>query len=161
MLRQKGEQLWKESQIPKTASRSGNRNSQPTTASEATMARGIEFEARLQESIQPRIDCAAERDKDSFFRLATSPEGTTLCQAVFSLDETFYTADMKRAGMEFGRFLPDFIRILPGTLQADGSRKKRLYIIDAKSSSQVKISHQVRTTRGLSHDHGHNCEAST
>ncbi|KAG0244302.1 Tripartite DNA replication factor [Mortierella sp. GBA43] len=150
MLRLKGEQLWQESQVPKTNTGSSKPvkvpTEGPTTVTGATLARGIEFESRLQRTIQDRIDCEAEHDRDSFFRLATSQEGTTLCQPIFSLDRTFYTLEMRRAGIEFGRFIPDFIRILPGTIQPDGSRKKRLYIIDAKSSSQVKISHQFQVT---------------
>ncbi|KAF9987245.1 Tripartite DNA replication factor [Modicella reniformis] len=146
MLRLKGEQLWQQSLNPGIPSSSHQRNKDPFMLAEATMARGIEFESRLQETIQNRIDCEAELDKDSFFRFATSQEGSTLCQPIFTLDKTFYTTEMKRAGIVFGRFIPDFIRIVPGTLQSDRSRKKRLFIIDAKSSSHIKISHQFQVT---------------
>ncbi|KAI8599356.1 hypothetical protein EDD21DRAFT_162185 [Dissophora ornata] len=147
MLHLKGEQLWAESQNQKSAGTKDDRDTNaPLSIAEATMARGIEFESRLQENIKYRVDCEAECDKDSFFRLATSADGTTLCQPIFSLDPSFYTDKMKQAGIAFGRFIPDFIRILPGTPRPDGTNKKRLYIIDAKSSSHVKISHQFQVT---------------
>ncbi|KAF9116301.1 Tripartite DNA replication factor [Mortierella sp. AM989] len=145
MLHLKGRELWQKSQEENTLRASEDKEN-PLSLSEATMQRGIKYESRLQSTIKNKIDCEAEHDKDSFFRLATSAEGTTLCQAIFSLDESFYTSKLKKAGIVFGRFIPDFIRILPGTLGLDGRRKKRLFIIDAKSSSHVKISHQIQVT---------------
>ncbi|KAG0006117.1 Tripartite DNA replication factor [Entomortierella chlamydospora] len=146
MLHLKGRQLWQQS-LKRQAETSINESDRGVTSlAEATMQRGINYESRLQSAIQDKIDCEAEHDKDSFFRLAASPEGTTLCQPVFSLDEGFYTPNMKKAGIVFGRFIPDFIRILPGMLGQDGKRKKRLFIIDAKSSSHVKTSHQIQVT---------------
>ncbi|KAI1317207.1 Tripartite DNA replication factor [Mortierella claussenii] len=148
MLHLVGSKLWQESRDsnpPRTESidvADQRAESEP----EATMLRGVQFESRLQSSIQNRIDCEAENDTDSFFRLATSPEGFTLCQPIFSLDESFYTEEMKQAGIIFGRFIPDFIRILPGSIGPTGQCKKRLFIIDAKSSSHVKTSHQFQVT---------------
>ncbi|KAG0266008.1 hypothetical protein BG011_003658 [Mortierella polycephala] len=141
MLHLKGQQLWQKSQEQGTASEKEPHNKEPATAVEAAMARGLEFERCVQTSIQDKIDCEAEGDKDSFFRLATTPEGTMLCQPTFSLDGSFYTEAMDKAGIVFGRFIPDFIKILPSS---DGSNKKRLFIIDAKSSSHVKVSHHFQ-----------------
>ncbi|KAG0365645.1 Tripartite DNA replication factor [Gamsiella multidivaricata] len=146
MLHLKGAQLWQEALQPKPGHTDNGRSREPATIAEATMTRGIVFESRLQESIPKKVDCEAEQDKDSFFRLAISDYGTTLCQAIFSLDDSFYTPEMKEAGIVFGRFIPDFIRILRGTLRPDGTHKKRLYIIDAKSSSYIKVSHQFQVT---------------
>lgn len=145
MLHLKGEQLYLQSLEPKSnvVDPADPVMVEPETISEATMARGVVFEAQLQANITNQVDCRKEGDKDSLFRLSTEPEGTTLCQAVFSLGPEFYTPAMKDAGIVFGRFLPDFIQILPGSLRPDGTRKKRVFIIDAKSSSHVKISHQV------------------
>ncbi|KAG0050607.1 Tripartite DNA replication factor [Gryganskiella cystojenkinii] len=149
MLHLKGEQLWQQSNIPMTITTATTNDAavtEPETVDEATMTRGVVFEDQLQSSIPNRVDCHKEGDKDSLFRLSTEPDGTTLCQAVFSLGADFYTPAMTKAGIVFGRFLPDFIRILPGTVQPNGTRKKRLFIIDAKSSSHVKISHQFQVT---------------
>ena len=143
MLQLKGEQLWQETQRTKEGPADGSSSKGPTAIAEATLKRGLEFESRLQAGIQNKIDCEAEGDKDSFFRMATSPIGTTLCQPMLSLDESFYTATMRKAGIVFGRFLPDFVRILPGSLCPDGTRKRKLLIIDAKSSAEMKVSHQV------------------
>ncbi|KAF9904536.1 Tripartite DNA replication factor, partial [Lobosporangium transversale] len=154
MLHLKGSQLLKEAQNTRSKEVTTDDNNVPegpSAVSEANMERGIFFESRLQGNIKDKIDCGAENDKDSFFRLATTPIGTTLCQPIFSLDEGYYTKKMKQAGIVFGRFIPDFIRILPGTPVSssnDGKseRKRRLFIIDAKSSSHVKISHQFQVT---------------
>ncbi|KAF9198227.1 Tripartite DNA replication factor [Haplosporangium sp. Z 27] len=148
MLHLKGRQLWLNSLEPQRvkALPTDEHDENGEALSEATMQRGINYESRLQSEIKNKIDCEAEHDKDSYFRLATSTEGTTLCQPIFSLDNSFYTPAMTKAGIIFGRFIPDFIRILPGTVGQDGVCKKRLFIIDAKSSSHVKISHQIQVT---------------
>ncbi|KAF9987191.1 Tripartite DNA replication factor [Mortierella antarctica] len=146
MLHLKGAQLWQDSQRSKEGLAGDSSRSGPTARAEATMKRGLEYESGLQAAIQNKIDCEAEGDKDSFFRMATSPMGTTLCQPVLSLDESFYPATMKRAGIVFGRFLPDFVRISPGSLCPDGTRKRKLFIIDAKSSAEMKVSHQFQVT---------------
>lgn len=147
MLHLKGKQLWQDAQRGKGGLADGTCRKGPAAIADATMQRGLDFETRLQAAIQDKIDCEAEGDKDSFFRMATSPIGTTLCQPVLSLDESFYPATMKKAGIVFGRFLPDFIRILRGSLNPDGKRKRRLFIIDAKSSAEMKVSHQVSAVR--------------
>ncbi|GJJ68960.1 hypothetical protein EMPS_01306 [Entomortierella parvispora] len=148
MLHLKGKQLYLESLAPKSDDGASADPAviEPESISEATMARGIVFEAQLQASIPNQVDCKKEGDTDSLFRLSTEPEGTTLCQAIFSLGPEFYTPAMKEAGIIFGHFLPDFIQILPGSPLPDGTRKKRIFIIDAKSSSHVKISHQFQVT---------------
>jgi len=146
MLHLKGAELWAKSQQPKHLDTKDN---SPGTMAQAHQKRGLEFEARLQQKIQEKIDCESELDKDSFFRLATSEIGTTLCQPIFSLDASFYTPEMTQAGIEFGRFIPDFIRIMAGSKRRDGTCRTRLFIIDAKSSLQVKISHQVMTTGSI------------
>ncbi|KAG0234168.1 Tripartite DNA replication factor [Actinomortierella wolfii] len=125
-------------------------STRPSSIAEAHQKRGLRFEQGIIRSIPIRIECDKERDKDSYFRLATAPIGTTLCQAVFSLDESIYTPAMKQAGIVFGRFIPDFIRILPGSKTPDGRQKRKLYIIDAKSSKNVKLTHQVNITPTLS-----------
>ncbi|KAF9425134.1 Tripartite DNA replication factor [Entomortierella beljakovae] len=145
MLHLKGNQLWRESQ-EKKSSQTNNNKGTILSISDANTQRGLRFEEKIQSAISDRIDCEAEGDKDSFFRLVSASEGKTLCQPIFSLDESFYTPKMRQAGIVFGRFIPDFIKILPGTLGQDGKQKKRLYIIDAKSSSHVKISHQIQVT---------------
>ncbi|KAF9947332.1 Tripartite DNA replication factor [Mortierella alpina] len=146
MLHLKGAQLWQDAQRGKEALADDTSRKAPSAIAEATMKRGLDYESDLQAAIQDKIDCEAEGDKDSFFRMATSPVGTTLCQPVLSLDESFYPATMKKAGIVFGRFLPDFVRILPGSLCPDGTRKRRLFIIDAKSSAEMKVSHQFQVT---------------
>jgi len=148
MLHLKGRQLWDQAKKQKenpgaVAEEQEKRARSPVTIADATTRRGVVFESQLQSRIKNRIDCEAERDRDSFFRLATTPDNTTLCQPIFSLDKSFYTPAMEKAGIVFGRFIPDFIEIRPGSVAPDGTRKKRLFIIDAKSSSHVKISHQV------------------
>lgn len=148
MLHLKGAELWVKTQQPKKTPQEQDAtkdNSTPGTIAEAHQERGLEFEARLQQRIENKIDCEQEKDKDSFFRLATSEFGTTLCQPIFSLDDSFYTMEMAKAGIQFGRFIPDFIRIVAGSRRCDGTRRSKLFIIDAKSSLQVKISHQVMT----------------
>ncbi|KAG0331072.1 Tripartite DNA replication factor, partial [Podila humilis] len=153
MLHLKGISLWTESQRAKSqkvstsnnpAQDSGFERLEPEPMAKAHMGRGLAYEAGLQHGITQKVDCEAEKDKDSFFRLATSPIGTTLCQPVFSLDPSFYTPEMTKAGIEFGRFIPDFIRIVPGSMRQNGTRRNKLFIIDAKSSLQVKISHQFQ-----------------
>ncbi|KAG0230400.1 Tripartite DNA replication factor [Actinomortierella wolfii] len=121
-------------------------STRPSSIAEAHQKRGLRFEQGIIRSIPIRIECDKERDKDSYFRLATAPIGTTLCQAVFSLDESIYTPAMKQAGIVFGRFIPDFIRILPGSRTPVGRQKRKLYIIDAKSSKNVKLTHQFQVT---------------
>lgn len=148
MLHLKGRQLWNQAQKQKANSELAaveqeQRSRSPVTIADATTRRGVVFESQLQSQIQDRVDCEAEQDKDSYFRLATSPDNTTLCQPIFSLDKSFYTPEMEKAGITFGRFIPDFIQVFPGSMASDGRRKKRIFIIDAKSSSHVKISHQV------------------
>ncbi|KAF9301843.1 Tripartite DNA replication factor [Mortierella antarctica] len=149
MLHLKGAELWVKTQQPKKTPQEQDAtkdNSTPGTIAEAHQERGLEFEARLQQRIENKIDCEQEKDKDSFFRLATSEFGTTLCQPIFSLDDSFYTMEMAKAGIQFGRFIPDFIRIVAGSRRCDGTRRSKLFIIDAKSSLQVKISHQFQVT---------------
>ena len=148
MLHLKGRQLWdqalQQKAIPELAAQEQEQRAwPPVTIADATTRRGVVFESQLQSQIKDRVDCEAEHDKDSYFRLATTPDNTTLCQPVFSLNKSFYTPEMEKAGIVFGRFIPDFIRVLPGSVAPDGTRKKRIFIIDAKSSSHVKISHQV------------------
>ncbi|KAG0278089.1 Tripartite DNA replication factor [Linnemannia exigua] len=152
MLHLKGRQLWDQARQLKTNPAAADeekdqRARSPVTIADATTRRGVVFESQLQIKIKDRVDCEAEQDKDSFFRLSTTPDHTTLCQPIFSLDRSFYTPEMEEAGIVFGRFIPDFIKILPGSIAADGkARKKRIFIIDAKSSSHVKISHQFQVT---------------
>ncbi|KAF9559762.1 Tripartite DNA replication factor [Mortierella alpina] len=146
MLHLKGSQLWQDAQRSKERLADAGSRKGPSAIAEATMKRGLDFESRLQDRIRDKIDCEAEGDTDSFFRIATSPIGTTLCQPVLSLDDSFYPASMKKAGIVFGRFLPDFVRILPGSLCPDGTRKRKLFIIDAKSSAEMKVSHQFQVT---------------
>ncbi|KAG0216095.1 Tripartite DNA replication factor [Mortierella sp. GBA30] len=146
MLHLKGEQLWRDSQRQKPDRSDEHDSKGYVTAEDATKARGLEFERRLQSSIQDQVDCEAQGDKDSFFRLATSPIGTTLCQPIFSLDQSFYSAEMQKAGIVFGRFIPDFIRIMPGSPCPAETLKRKLFIIDAKSSLDVKVSHQFQVT---------------
>jgi hypothetical protein len=148
MLHLKGRQLWDQTLQQKAtpelaAQEQEQRARSPVTIADATTRRGVVFESQLQSLINDRVDCEAEQDKDSYFRLATTPDNTTLCQPIFSLDKSFYTPGMEKAGIVFGRFIPDFIKVLPGSVGPDGTRKKRIFIIDAKSSSHVKISHQV------------------
>ncbi|KAF9023518.1 Tripartite DNA replication factor [Haplosporangium bisporale] len=143
MLHLKGAELWAKSQRPK---HQDTKDNSPGTIAQAHQERGLDYEARLQQKIQKKIDCESQRDEDSFFRLATSEIGTTLCQPIFSLDDSFYTPEMTQAGIEFGRFIPDFIRIVAGSKRRDGTCRNRLFIIDAKSSLQVKISHQFQVT---------------
>lgn len=148
MLHLKGRQLWdqalKQKATPELAAQEQEQRARsPVTIADATTRRGVVFESQLQSRIDDRVDCEAEQDKDSYFRLATTPYNTTLCQPIFSLDKGFYTPEMEKAGIVFGRFIPDFIKVLPGSVAPDGTRKKRIFIIDAKSSSHVKISHQV------------------
>ncbi|KAG0084790.1 Tripartite DNA replication factor [Podila epicladia] len=146
MLHLKGAELWAENQQPRANQQEQDAtkdNSTPGTIAKAHQERGLEFEAQLQQMIEKKIDCEHEKDKDSFFRLATSEIGTTLCQPIFSLDDSFYTMEMTKAGIQFGRFIPDFIRVMAGSKRRDGTRRSKLFIIDAKSSLQVKISHQV------------------
>lgn len=148
MLHLKGRQLWDQALQHKAtpelaAQEQEQRTRPPVTVADATTRRGVVFESQLQSRIKDRVDCEAEQDKDSYFRLATTPDNTTLCQPIFSLDKSFYTPEMEKAGIVFGRFIPDFIKVLPGSVAPDGTRKKRIFIIDAKSSSHVKISHQV------------------
>lgn len=154
MLHLKGAELWAESQQPESQQpkHQHTKDNSPGTMAQAHQERGLDFEARLQQKIQKKIDCESQQDNDSFFRLATSEIGTTLCQPIFSLDASFYTPEMTQAGIEFGRFIPDFIRIVAGSKRSDGTRRNRLFIIDAKSSLQVKISHQVMTTGSLFSD---------
>ncbi|KAF9159765.1 Tripartite DNA replication factor [Actinomortierella ambigua] len=121
-------------------------STRPSTIAEANTQRGNKFEENIIRSLPNRVECDKEKDTDSYFRLATEPFGTTLCQAVFALDESFYTPSMKKAGIVFGRFIPDFIRILPGSRTSDGRQKRKLFIIDAKSSKHVKLSHEVQVT---------------
>ncbi|KAF9132533.1 Tripartite DNA replication factor [Mortierella sp. 14UC] len=149
MLHLKGRQLWDQAQQLKAnpaavAEEQEQRSRPPVTIDDATTRRGVVFESQLQSRIKGRVDC--EADKDSYFRLATTPNNTTLCQPNFSLDKSFYTPAMVKAGIVFGRFIPDFIQVLPGSIAPDGTRKKRIFIIDAKSSSHVKISHQFQVT---------------
>ncbi|KAG0375559.1 Tripartite DNA replication factor [Mortierella sp. AD032] len=152
MLHLKGRQLWDQAQQLKAnpavaAAEQEQRVRPPVTIADVTTRRGVVFESQLQSGIKDRVDCEVEQDKDSFFRLATTPDHTTLCQPIFSLDKNFYTPAMEKAGIVFGRFIPDFIQVLPGSIAADGkARKKRIFIIDAKSSSRVKISHQFQVT---------------
>ncbi|KAF9092872.1 Tripartite DNA replication factor [Mortierella sp. AD031] len=151
MLHLKGRQLWDQAQKqkadPAAAAEEQERRAQsPVTIADATTRRGVVFESQLQSRIKNRIDCEAEHDEDSFFRLATTPDNTTLCQPIFSLDKSFYTPEMEKAGIVFGRFIPDFVQVRPGSIGPDGTRKKRIFIIDAKSSSHVKISHQFQVT---------------
>ncbi|KAK5798768.1 P-loop containing nucleoside triphosphate hydrolase protein [Linnemannia elongata] len=151
MLHLKGRQLWDQALQQKAnpglaAQEQEQRVRSPVTIADATTRRGVVFESRLQSLITNRVDCEAEQDKDSYFRLATTPDNTTLCQPIFSLDKSFYTPEMEKAGIVFGRFIPDFIKVLPGSIGPDGTRKKQIFIIDAKSSSHVKISHQFQVT---------------
>ncbi|KAG0338706.1 hypothetical protein BG000_003518 [Podila horticola] len=150
MLHLKGAELWAKAQQQKVTQQEQDaiKDDSATlgTIAKAHQERGLEFEARLQQTIEKKIDCEKELDEDSFFRLATSEIETTLCQPTFSLDDSFYTPEMIKAGIEFGRFIPDFIRIVAGSKRHDGTRRNRLFIIDAKSSLQVKISHQFQVT---------------
>ncbi|KAF9547215.1 Tripartite DNA replication factor [Mortierella hygrophila] len=151
MLHLKGRQLWdqalQQKATPELAAQEQEQRAQsPVAIADATTRRGVVFESQLQSGIKDRVDCEADQDKDSYFRLATTPDNTTLCQPVFSLDKSFYTQEMEKAGIIFGRFIPDFIQVLPGSVAPDGTRKKRIFIIDAKSSSHVKISHQFQVT---------------
>ncbi|KAF9583687.1 hypothetical protein BGW38_008857, partial [Lunasporangiospora selenospora] len=158
MLHLQGRQQWQRAQknakagaAKSEASTAEQAQQQPgqhsaLTISEANQQRGIEFERRLVEGIVGAIDCEKEGDEDSFFRLATTAVGTTLCQPKFTLDDSIYNKAMKKAGIVFGRFIPDFIEVRQGSKGRDGKPKNRLLIIDAKSSRQVKISHQFQVT---------------
>ncbi|KAF9430698.1 Tripartite DNA replication factor [Podila epigama] len=148
MLHLKGAELWTEAQQPKNQTNisKSSGDTQDRTIAQAHQDRGLDFESRLQQGIANKVDCEREQDTDSFFRLATTAIGTTLCQPFFSLDPSFYTPTMIKAGIGFGRFIPDFIRILPGSKKANGKPKNRLFIIDAKSSLEVKMSHQFQVT---------------
>ncbi|KAG0032942.1 hypothetical protein BGZ81_009718 [Podila clonocystis] len=122
MLHLKGAELWAKTQQPETPQQEQDAtkdNSTPGTIAKAHQERGLIFEAQLQQKIENKIDCEEEQDKDSFFRLATSEIGTTLCQPIFSLDTSFYSPEMTNAGIEFGRFIPDFIRIVAGSKRQD------------------------------------------
>ncbi|KAF9933357.1 Tripartite DNA replication factor [Linnemannia zychae] len=149
MLHLKGRQLWIKAQKQNTNSELADKGQEerahsPVTETDATTQRGVVFESQLQGRIKNAVNC--ENDQDSFFRLATTPDNITLCQPIFSLDRSFYTKAMEKAGIAFGRFIPDFIKVLPGSIAPDGTTKKRLFIIDAKSSSHVKLSHQFQVT---------------
>ena len=125
------------------------------------MARGVAFESSLVSSLSsslPRgalIDCTHDRARDessrliqqSARRLLTAPAGSILYQPIFELPASFYqqasARELQRQGVEFSVFRPDFIRV---ELAEDGKQRKQrvLFIIDAKASSAIKLSHQVQ-----------------
>lgn len=93
------------------------------------MERGVRFEAELlldQLSSAQVIDCTT--DQDSTQHLLLAKPGEILYQPVFTVPAAFYPEALKRTGVEFTIFRPDFLWI-----QEHAPTGQRLIlIIDAK-----------------------------
>src|SRR5262249_40155238 len=110
----------------------------PANIREAHLMRGNRFEESLLERIPNLINCDNLPDTLALAQLFAAPEGATLYQPKLSVPQSFYTKALVDAGITFSMFIPDFVEIRGGP-----SGRRRLFIIDAKSSSGRKMSHQV------------------
>lgn len=106
----------------------------------ATIDRGFEFEKQIVNKLTNVVNCQVKNSLEPLEMLKRAQVGQIFYQLKLEVPETLYDKLNIKGIVQLRSFIPDFIKVT----NEDGKRK--LMIIDAKSSKSMRISHQVHLT---------------
>ncbi|CAG8715862.1 20934_t:CDS:10, partial [Dentiscutata erythropus] len=112
-----------------------------STLRDAVKSRGGDFEAKVVEDLEKRVkvvDCTSDDPSKALITLQNAKVGEVLYQLKFDVPDDLYDHLKIKDIVRLKSFIPDFIEIV-----GEGG-KKRLLILDAKSSKGTRVSHQFQ-----------------
>ncbi|CAG8586544.1 6755_t:CDS:10, partial [Racocetra fulgida] len=111
-----------------------------STLRDAVKSRGGDFETKVVEDLEKRlrvIDCTLDDPSKALVTLQNAQVGEVLYQLKFDVPDDLHDHLKIKNVVRLKSFIPDFIEIV------EENGKKRLVILDAKSSKGTRASHQL------------------
>ncbi|RIB26034.1 hypothetical protein C2G38_2164525 [Gigaspora rosea] len=114
-----------------------------STLRDAVKSRGGDFEAKVVEDLEKKfnvVDCSSHDPSNALITLQNAKVGDVLYQLKFDVPDDLYDHLKIKNIVRLKSIIPDFIEIVGES----GKKKKRLLILDAKSSKGTRTSHQFQ-----------------